>query len=160
MLRKTSTSFVARIGGDATGWSKGRYRFVNNTIITATGSGAVFRLFDELESVEMHNNVIVTNGTGGPNVMRANAAEFMWVNGVNIAGSNNWVMTGATNIPTQWTGTITRRVARAHEPDERSAAGGGQPGRRRGQRQPRRGPPGSRSRTRSGRPAFTRRCAR
>ena len=71
VLRKTSTSFVARIGGDATGWSKGRYRFVNNTIITTTGSGAVFRLFDELESVEMHNNVIVTNGTGGPNVMRA-----------------------------------------------------------------------------------------
>jgi len=107
VLRKTSTSFVARIGGDATGWSKGRYRFVNNTIITTTGSGAVFRLFDELESVEMHNNIIVTNGTGGPNVMRANAAEFMWVNGVNIAGSNNWVMTGATNIPTQWTGTVS-----------------------------------------------------
>jgi hypothetical protein len=111
VLRKTSTSFVARIGGDATGWSKGRYRFVNNTIITATGSGAVFRLFDELESVEMHNNIIVTNGTGGPNVMRANAAEFMWVSGVNIAGSNNWVMTGATNIPTQWTGTVSGAAA-------------------------------------------------
>jgi hypothetical protein len=106
VLRKTSTSFVARIGGDATGWSKGRYRFVNNTIITTTGSGAVFRLFDELESVEMHNNVIVTNGTGGPNVMRASAGEFMWVNGVNIAGSNNWVMNGATNVPAQWTATI------------------------------------------------------
>jgi len=106
VLRKTGTSFVARIGGDATGWSKGRYRFVNNTIITTTGSGAVFRLFDELESVEMHNNVIVNAGTGGPNVMRAAAGEFMWVNGTNIAGSNNWVMNGATNVPTQWTGTI------------------------------------------------------
>jgi hypothetical protein len=106
VLRKTGTSYVARIGGDATGWSKGRYRFVNNTIITTTGSGAVFRLFDELESVEMHNNVIVTNGTGGPNVMRANTSEFMWVNGMNIAGSNNWVMNGATNVPAQWTGTI------------------------------------------------------
>ncbi len=107
VLRKTSTSFVARIGGDATGWSKGRYRFVNNTIVTAPGSGAVFRLFDQLESVEMHNNVIVTNGAGAPNVMRADASEFMWVSGVNIAGSNNWVMTGATNVPTQWTGTIS-----------------------------------------------------
>ena len=106
VLRKTSTSFVARIGGDATGWSKGRYRFVNNTIITTTGSGAVFRLFDELESVEMHNNVIVTNGTGAPNVMRAAAGEFMWVNGATSPGSNNWVMTGATNVPTQWTGTV------------------------------------------------------
>jgi hypothetical protein len=106
VLRKTGTSFVARIGGDNTGWSKGRYRFVNNTIITTTGSGAVFRLFDELESVEMHNNVIVTNGSGGPNVMRASTSEFMWVSGTNIAGSNNWVMNGATNVPTQWTGTI------------------------------------------------------
>jgi hypothetical protein len=106
VLRKTGTSFVARIGGDATGWSKGRYRFVNNTILTMPGGSAVFRLFDELESVEMHNNIIVTNGSGGPNVLRAAAGEFMWVNGTNIAGSNNWVMTGATNIPTQWTGTV------------------------------------------------------
>jgi len=106
VLRKTGTSFVARIGGDATGWSKGRYRFVNNTILTMPGGSAVFRLFDQLESVEMHNNVIVTNGTGGPNIMRAAAGEFMWVNGTNIAGSNNWVMTGATNVPTQWTGTL------------------------------------------------------
>ena len=90
VLRKTGTSFVARIGGDGTGWSKGRYRFVNNTIITATGSGAVFRLFDQLESVEMHNNIIVTSGSAGPNVMRAAASEFIWVNGTNIAGSNNW----------------------------------------------------------------------
>ena len=107
VLRKTSTSFVARIGGDATGWSKGRYRFVNNTILTTTGSGAVFRLFDELESVEMHNNVIVTNGSGTPNVLRAAAGEFVWVNGTNLSGSNNWVMSGATNVPTQWTGTVT-----------------------------------------------------
>ncbi len=107
VLRKTSTSFVARIGGDATGWSKGRYRFVNNTIITTTGSGAVFRLFDELESVEMHNNVIVTSGSGAPNVLRAATDEFTWVNGEHLVGSNNWVMTGATNVPTQWTGTVT-----------------------------------------------------
>jgi hypothetical protein len=106
VLRKTMTSFVARIGGDATGQSKGRYRFVNNTIITMPGGSAVFRLFDELESVEMHDNIIVTNGSGAPNVMRAASGEFMWVNGTNIAGANNWVMTGATNIPTQWTGTV------------------------------------------------------
>jgi hypothetical protein len=106
VLRKTGTSFVARIGGDATGWSKGRYRFLNNTIITAAGSSAVFRLFDQLESVEMHNNVIVANGGSGPNVMRADASEFMWVNGTNIAGSNNLVMNGATNVPSQWNGTV------------------------------------------------------
>ena len=114
VLRKTATAFVARIGGDGTGWSKGRYRFVNNTIITTTGSGAVFRLFDRLESVEMHNNVIVVNGTGGPAIMRAVAGEFMWVNGTNIAGSNNWVSSGSTNVPSQWTGTI--RVRRPGSP--------------------------------------------
>ena len=107
VLRKTSDVVRGAHRRRRHGRTKGRYRFVNNTIITATGSSAVFRLFDELESVEMHNNIIVTNGTGGPNVMRANAAEFMWVSGVNIAGSNNWVMTGATNIPTQWTGTVS-----------------------------------------------------
>jgi hypothetical protein len=106
VLRKVGTSYVARIGGDATGQSKGRYRFLNNTIITATGSGAVFRLFDQLESVEMHNNIIVTNGTGGPTVVRAADGEFSWVNGANIAGSHNWVMSGATAIPSQWTGTV------------------------------------------------------
>ena len=111
VLRKTGTSFVARIGGDGTGWSKGRYRFVNNTIITAAGSSAVFRLFDQLESVEMHNNIIVANGGSGPNVMRADATEFMWVNGTNIAGSNNLVMNGATNVPSQWNGTVNSASA-------------------------------------------------
>ena len=107
VLRKTSTSFVTRIGGDGTGWSKGRYRFVNNTIITMTGSAAVWRLYDLLESVEMHNNVIVVNGTGGPTIVRAASGDFMWVNGTNIAGSNNWIASGATSVPSQWTGTIT-----------------------------------------------------
>ena len=120
----------------------------------------MFRLFDELESVEMHNNIIVTNGTGGPNVMRANAAEFMWVNGVNISGSNNWVMNGATNVPTQWTGTIMGASPGLTNltSDPRPAAGSPVIGA--GNAQPRRGRPGSRFRARSGRPGFIRRCAR
>ena len=65
------------------------------------------RLFDLLESVEMHNNVIVVNGTGGPAIVRAASGDFMWVNGTNIAGSNNWIASGATSVPSQWTGTIT-----------------------------------------------------
>ena len=71
----------------------------------------MFRLFDQLESVEMHNNIIVANGGSGPNVMRADASEFMWVNGTNIAGSNNLVMNGATNVPSQWNGTINSASA-------------------------------------------------
>ena len=35
-----------RFGGDATGQSNGRYRFVHNTVVLAAGSAGVFRLFD------------------------------------------------------------------------------------------------------------------
>ncbi|MBL8921227.1 MAG: hypothetical protein JNJ54_20355 [Myxococcaceae bacterium] len=108
VLRKTATTFVARIGGDATGWSKGRYRFVNNTIIVQPGGSAVFRLFDELESVEMHNNVIAVAGAGTANVMRAVAGEMSWVGGTRrVSGSNNWVQMGASNVPMEWTNTRT-----------------------------------------------------
>jgi hypothetical protein len=75
---------------------------------TVPGASAIFRLFDELESVEMHNNVIVVNGAGAPNVMRANSTEFVWVGGTRrISGSNNWTTTGAMNVPTEWTGTLS-----------------------------------------------------
>jgi hypothetical protein len=93
---------VARIGGDGTGWTHGRYRFVNNTVIC--GTGAVFRCFDTLESVEMHNNVFHRPG-GGINLMRT--VEASWVHDTAvIAGTNNWVYSGTINIPAQWTGTI------------------------------------------------------
>lgn len=92
---------VFRIGGDATGESHGRYRFVNNTIIA--GTSAVFRCFDSLESVEMHNNVFHRPG-GGLNLMRISDAA--WTQGKPIlAGSNNWITTGAANTPTEWTDT-------------------------------------------------------
>lgn len=93
---------VFRIGGDATGESHGRYRFVNNTVIT--GTGAVFRCFDSLESVEMHNNVFHRPG-GGVNMMRV--AEAAWTQGhAVIAGSNNWITAGAANVPSGWKGTL------------------------------------------------------
>jgi len=94
---------VTRVGGDGTGESDGRYRFVNNTIIS--GSGSVFRIFDGIQSIEMHNNMFYRPGSGGPNLKRTVEAD--WATGAElIAGSNNWVEEGATNIPTQWTGTI------------------------------------------------------
>jgi hypothetical protein len=110
VLRKKGTAAgndsnfsVTRIGGDGTGWTYGRYRFVNNTIIA--GSSAVFRCFDTLESVEMHNNVFYRLN-GAVNMMRT--AEAAWTTGSPIiAGSNNWVLQGAQNVPSQWTGTIT-----------------------------------------------------
>lgn len=96
---------VTRLGGDATGWTLGRYRFVNNTIIA--GSGAVFRLFDILESVEMHNNIFYRS-EGGVNMYRAAEGEMEWATGEAVfAGTNNWVVNGSTNIPQEWTETKT-----------------------------------------------------
>lgn len=96
---------VTRLGGDATGWTHGRYRFVNNTVIA--GSGAVFRLFDTLESVEMHNNIFYRSN-GAVNIYRAAEGEMAWSTGSAVfAGSNNWVVSKSINIPQQWTGTLT-----------------------------------------------------
>jgi len=96
---------VTRCGGDATGWTHGRYRFVNNTIIA--GSSAVFRLFDTLQSIEMHNNIFYRSA-GGVTIIRAAEGEMAWSTGKAVyAGSNNWVVTGSTTIPKEWTGTIT-----------------------------------------------------
>jgi hypothetical protein len=95
---------VTRIGGDGTGESHGRYRFVNNTFIC--GSRAVFRMFDSLESVEMHNNVFYRIDGTGVQIMRT--VEALWTTGAPvIAGSNNWVQTGSSQVPSQWSGTVT-----------------------------------------------------
>lgn len=97
---------VVRFGGDGTGQSLGRYRFAFNTVVVAPGSGAaVFRLFSGLESVEMHGNVFAMRGGGPVNLLREVEAE--WTAGRAIAGTNNWVPTGSTNVPPEWTGTLT-----------------------------------------------------
>ena len=105
VLRKTSrNAYVTRVGGDGTGETNGRYRFVNNTIIC--GQSAVFRLFDGIESIEMHNNVFFGNNGGSIDLIRK--VDANWSSGSEqIAGSNNWVPTGALNVPAQWTGTIS-----------------------------------------------------
>jgi hypothetical protein len=103
VLWQRNTFFVTRIGGDGTGQSNGRYRFVNNTILA--GTSAVFRVFDGIQAVEMHNNVLCRADGTAPNVIRT--ADAAWTDGTQIAGSNNWVRSGSTNIPSQWTGTLT-----------------------------------------------------
>ncbi len=96
--------FAVRLGGDGTGQSNGRYRFVNNTIIMA-GTSAVFRLFHGIESLEAHNNVLFRNGGGAVTVTRD--VEVSWVGGTRrMSGSNNWVSSGST-APAEWTGTRT-----------------------------------------------------
>ncbi len=118
VLRKRATAYsggtfsVTRFGGDGTGESTGRYRVVNNTLIL--GTSAAFRLFDSLESVEMHNNVFVSNtGVAAPIV---STVEATWTSGEKISGQNNWVQNVLTTIPAGWTGTI-----RGDEPGFRDA---------------------------------------
>jgi hypothetical protein len=100
----TRSHYPIRIGGDGTGQTFGRYRFVNNTVVLGNASSAAaFRVFDGIESVEMHNNALVRLG-GGP-VTVLTDANASWKNGRQIAGRNNWLPSGSTAIPGSWAGT-------------------------------------------------------
>lgn len=105
VLLKRNDFAVVRFGGDGTGQTHGRYRFVNNTVVTLPDGGAVFRLFDGIESLEAHNNVLTVRGGGALDVMREVEAD--WVTGqTTIAGQNNWIQAGASNLPAGFTGTL------------------------------------------------------
>jgi len=94
--------FVFRIGGDGTGESGGRYRFLNNTVVG--GTSAVFRMYDLLESVEIQNNVFYNpNGI----VTLARTVDAQWTTGQEIInGQANWMKTGTLQIPSPLTGTV------------------------------------------------------
>lgn len=106
VIRKTGNHYTARFGGDGTGQTNGRYRFVGNTVILAPGSSAVFRLYDGLESVEMHDNVFYREGGGGVQIVRDSDASWTTGKAV-IAGSHNWVAAGSTEVPEGWTATLS-----------------------------------------------------
>ena len=105
--KNQGTHFAVRVGGDSSeGESNGRYRFVNNTFLLRPGSNAAFRLYEGVESIQMHNNVFYRLGGGGVKVM--DSSEVNWTTGnAVIAGSKNWLASGSTSVPGQWTGTIT-----------------------------------------------------
>lgn len=91
-----------RVGGDGTGQSFGRYRFMNNTFIHLNEKPAshIFPHFG-VESVEMHNNVFyIASGT----VLDDSRAR--WANGRRVSGSNNWVHSRAV-YPREWIDTVT-----------------------------------------------------
>lgn len=99
---------MIRIGGDGTGESSGRYRFVNNTLVwTASGvtTPVAWRAHFALESVAMHNNVLQRLGGGAFNLLREETPTN-WVAGRRVLGRNNLVSTGAA-VPPEWTGTLT-----------------------------------------------------
>jgi hypothetical protein len=103
VFRKTETQFVVRVGGDGTGQTWGRYRFVNNTFLLKQGSAAAIHIFDGIESIEMHNNVFYRVGGGSVQTVRDDGD---WATGGPIIrGSNNCVPQGST-VPGAWTQTM------------------------------------------------------
>ncbi|HRP73486.1 MAG TPA: right-handed parallel beta-helix repeat-containing protein [Luteimonas sp.] len=120
IVHSASWRNAIRAGGDLNGRSQGRLRMVNNTIIfNRAGIANAVLVQLGLESLEMHNNVVYQTGTGAaPNVLRVHEASEVeapycaptsrepWTSGRKVAGSNNWVQTSATLVPTEWTGTL------------------------------------------------------
>ncbi len=102
MLVKTSEWQIARIGGDGSGNTAGRYRFVNNTMVLSATSTTAIALQESVESLEMYNNAIYgpesgfkvydVNESSGPTTM--------------FGGSNNWVLDKTTGLPSTWTTTV------------------------------------------------------
>ena len=95
-----STSYVVRIGGDGTGRTGGRYRFVNNTFVHGSdpnNSGSI-RFSYALDSVELYNNVFYSPSRPIDYLFRE--TELTWVSGRQVVGSNNWISQGAMNVPT------------------------------------------------------------
>jgi hypothetical protein len=105
------TSFLFRIGGDGSSQlgdagnndSKGRVRFAHNTIVVPDGTG-IFRTFNRVESIEVHNNVFFAAG----GELRMLEDDASWVGGRQVvAGDHNWMSDGATDVPAEWNATLT-----------------------------------------------------
>jgi hypothetical protein len=105
VIRKTGPGWAIRVGGDGSGETLGRYRFVNDTIVLGPAASGAFRLFDGLESIEMDNDVIAREG-GGP-VRVLVEQEVRWAAGRRlVTGLTNWVPDGSTGVPPEWAGTL------------------------------------------------------
>ena len=105
LVKKNTSSYAIRIGGDGTGETKGRYRFLNNTFILTVDTG-LMKAQDGIESLEFSNNAVFRVGGGAVGyIFRQDAA--VWAQGQpRISGANNWFPTGSATIPTEFTGTI------------------------------------------------------
>lgn len=96
---------IARIGGDGTGASAGRYRFAYNTIVISPSQGTVFRIMDEIESLALHDNVFLLPDGGSPNFF--DDEQAVWTAGsAKRSAQNNFVQSGL-DVPSFFTGTIT-----------------------------------------------------
>ena len=115
----TTHGLVANVGGDGTGWSDGRYRFVNNTIIlpaTPIYDEMIFQLKNAVQSIEIYNNLIYRFGGKGVNVL--DSVDWYVTTPATVIGSNNWLPEGSTLIPAG----LTNDIATAN-PDTVNATG-------------------------------------
>src|SRR5262245_54562034 len=103
LIKKNSQWRIARLGGDGDGNTGGRYRFSNNTMVMTDSSTTVISLQNTVQTLEMYNNVIY-GSKAGFEVYDVN--ELIGLATVHF-GSNNWVLAGATNIPKEWTGSLS-----------------------------------------------------
>ncbi len=93
VFRRTSGGAIARLGGDGSGQSNARYRFLNNTMIMHTDGSFVFRAQDGIGSIELQNNVMYREKGPAFGLVREEDAD--WVGKTsNIYGSHNWVNAG------------------------------------------------------------------
>jgi hypothetical protein len=101
----SSSGAIARIGGDGTGDSNGRFRFVNNTMIMPAGTAGLscIRIFDHAQSLEFHNNVVYRGDTTPFRVVRTVEQQGTTAH----IGANNWITTTGYDIPSAWTDSLT-----------------------------------------------------
>jgi hypothetical protein len=104
----SSNGHVANIGGDSCGWSNGRYRFVNNTVVLPSnnvGSVSVFQLKNAVQTFEVYNNLFYRYRGGPVNLL----GTVDWYSSVpcQIMGSNNWVPLKSTFNAATLTNTLT-----------------------------------------------------
>jgi hypothetical protein len=96
---ENSQGTVARLGSDGTASSRGRYRFVNNTVIVRAKAAAGFGLFwlkGEVDSVAVWNNVFWSEAGPLKLVREEGVPPPM------LAGDGNWLPAGTTNLPPAW----------------------------------------------------------
>jgi len=96
VIFKTGDFHAVRIGGDGTGDTGGRYRFVNNTFIMA-GPKGVIRLQDRVESIELFNNVFAQAGGGTVTLFRDETVRLR--GGPLVSGAHNWFPEGSVIDP-------------------------------------------------------------
>ncbi len=105
LIHTSAGGNVGRLGGDGSGASRGRYRFVGNTVIIAAAlprDFVVFKLQDVIESIEVHNNVFEHAGK----TVRVLSSTLAGGSAYARAGANNWLPAGSAN-PAGWTGTVS-----------------------------------------------------